>query len=79
MTAALNNKQIVWLNKRNIQYKVKELTIPLFKAIVSSYLEYYIHAWVYCRKKDITKLERIQNVYMVVTLFLDLGEGKQHS
>ena len=48
------------LIKRNITYKEKELTIPLYKAIVRLHLEYCIQAWRPYRKKDIDTLERIQ-------------------
>ena len=41
-------------------YKEKQLIVPLYKAIVRLYLEYYIQAWRPYRKKDIDKLERIQ-------------------
>ena len=58
--AALKGNQILGLNRRTITYKEKQLIVPLFKAIVRLHLECCIQAWrPYC-KKDIDKLERIQ-------------------
>ena len=48
------------LIRRTITYKEKQLTVPLYKAIVRPHLEYCIQAWRPYRKKDIDKLERIQ-------------------
>ena len=48
------------LIRRTIMYKEKQLTVPLYKAIVRPHLEYCIQAWRPYRKKDIDKLERIQ-------------------
>ena len=44
---------------RTIMYKEKQLILPLYKAIVRPHLEYCIDAWRQYRKKDIDKLERI--------------------
>ena len=41
-------------------YKEKQLIVPLYKAIVRPHLEYWIQVWRPYRKKDIDKLERIQ-------------------
>ena len=38
--AASKGNQILWLIRRNITFKEKELIIPLHKAIVTSHLEY---------------------------------------
>ena len=43
--AASKGNQILGLNRRNITYKEKRLTIPLYKAIVRPHLEYCIQAW----------------------------------
>ena len=56
-TAASKGNQILWLIRRTIMYKEKQLIVPLYKAIVRPHLEYCIQAY---RKKDIDKLERIQ-------------------
>ena len=58
--AASKGNQIIGLIGRNVTYKVKELIVPLFKALVRPHLEYCIQAWIpYC-KKDKDTLERIQ-------------------
>ena len=43
-----------------IMYNEKHLIVPLYRAIVRPRLEYCIQAWRPYRKKDIDKLERIQ-------------------
>ena len=53
-------KQILGLIRRPIMYKEKQLILPLYKAIVGPHLEYCIQAWKPYHKKDIDKLERIQ-------------------
>ena len=58
--AASKGNQILGLIKRNITYKGKKLSIPLYKAIVRPHLEYCIQASRQYRKKDIDTLERIQ-------------------
>ena len=58
--AASKGNQILGLIRRNITYKGKKLSIPLYKAIVRPHLEYCIQAWRPYRKKDIDTLERIQ-------------------
>ena len=58
--AASKGNKILGLIRRTIMYKEKQLIVPLYKAIVKSYLEYCIEAWRPYRKKDIDKLERIQ-------------------
>ena len=57
--AASKGIPILWLIRRTIMYKEKQLIVPLYKAIVRPHLEYYIQAWRPYRK-DIDKLERIQ-------------------
>ena len=58
--AASKGNQILGLIRRNTMYKEKQLTVPLYKAIVRPHLEYCIQTWRPYRKKDIDKLERIQ-------------------
>ena len=58
--AASKGNQILGLIRRNIIYKEKQLSLPVYKAIVRPHLEYCIQAWRPYRKKDIDKLERIQ-------------------
>ena len=41
-------------------YKEKQLTVPLYKAIVRPHLEYCIQSWRPYHKKDIDKVEKIQ-------------------
>ena len=48
------------MGDRTIAYKEKQLSVPLYKAIVRPHLDYCIQAWRPYRKKDIDKLERIQ-------------------
>ena len=58
--AASKGNQILELIRRTIMYKEKQLIILLYKAIVRPHLKYCIQTWTpYC-KKDIDKLERIQ-------------------
>ena len=57
--AASKGNQILWLIRRTIMYKEKQLIVSLYKTIGRLHLEYCIQAWPY-RKKDIDKLERIQ-------------------
>ena len=56
--AASKGNQILWLVRRTIAYKEKQLIVPLYKAIVRPHLEYCIQAWRPYRKKDIDRLER---------------------
>ena len=58
--AASKGSQIIWLIRRTITNKEKQLIVPLYKAIVRPHLEYCIQAWMPYRKKDIDKLERIK-------------------
>ena len=58
--AASKGNQILGLIRRTIMYKEKQLIVPLYKAIVRPHLEYCRQAWRPYRKKDIDKLERIQ-------------------
>ena len=58
--AAAKGNQILGLIRRNITYMEKTLIIPLYKAIVRSHLECCIHAWRPYHKKDIDKLEGVQ-------------------
>ena len=58
--AASKGNQILGLIRRSITYKEKQLIVPLYKVIVRPHLEYCIQAWTPYRKKDINKLERIQ-------------------
>ena len=58
--AASKGNQILRLIRRTITYNEKQLIVPLYKAIVRLHLEYCIQAWRSYRKKDIDKLERIQ-------------------
>ena len=58
--AASKGNQVLGLIRRTITYKEKQLIVPLYKAIVRPHLEYCIQAWRPYRKKDIDKLERIQ-------------------
>ena len=58
--AASKGNKIFGLIRRNITYKEKKLSIPLYKAIVRPHLEYFIQAWRPYRKKDIDRLERIR-------------------
>ena len=43
--AASKGNQSIGLIRRTIMYKEKQLTVPLHKAIVRPYLEYFIQAW----------------------------------
>ena len=58
--AASKRKKMIGLIRRTITYKEKHLIVPLYKAIVRPHLEYCIQAWSPYHKKDIDKLERIQ-------------------
>ena len=58
--AASKGNIFFWLIRRTIMYMEKQLIVPLYKALVRPHLEYCIQAWRQYRKKDIDKLERIQ-------------------
>ena len=58
--ATSKGNQILRLISRTIMFKEKQLIVPLYKAIVRPHLEYCIQARRPYRKKDIDKLERIQ-------------------
>ena len=58
--AAAKGNQIRGLIMRNIVYKEKRITIPLYKTIVRPHLEYCTQAWMPYRKMDIDILERVQ-------------------
>ena len=58
--AASKGNQVLGLIRRTIMYKEKQLIVPLYIAIVRPHLEYCIQTWRPYRKKDIDKLERIQ-------------------
>ena len=58
--AASKGNQTIWLIRRFIMYKEKQLIVPLYKATVRPHLEYCIQTWRPYRKKDIDKLESIQ-------------------
>ena len=58
--AAAEGNQIFGLIRSNITYMEKTLIIPLYKAIVGPHLEYCIQAWRPYHKKDINKLESVQ-------------------
>ena len=49
--AASKGNQILWLIRRTIMYKEKQLIVPLYEAIVRPHLEYCIQAWRPYRKK----------------------------
>ena len=57
--AASKGNQIIGLIRRTITFK-KQVTVPLYRAIVRPHLEYCIRAWRPNRKRDTDKLERIQ-------------------
>ena len=56
--AASKGNQILWLIRRTITYKEKQLIVPLYKAIVRPRLEYCIQAWRPYRKKDMHRQAR---------------------
>ena len=58
--AASKGNQILWLIRRIITYKEKQLTVSLYKAIVRPHLEYCVQVCRPYRKKEIDKPERIQ-------------------
>ena len=54
---ALTGNHMLCIIRKYIRYKEKQLIVPMYKAIVRLHLEYCIHAWRPCRKKDIDKPE----------------------
>ena len=58
--AASKGNQILWLIRRTIMYKEKQLIVPLYKATVRPHLEYCIQAWRPYRKKDIDNEEQLK-------------------
>ena len=72
--AASKGNQILGLIRRTITYKEKQLIVPLYKAIVRPHLEYCTQARRPYGKKDIDKLERIQQrATKVITELRDLS------
>ena len=49
-------------------YKEKQLIVPLYKAIVGPHLEYCIQEWRPYHKKDIDKLEKIDEKIVVLSI-----------
>ena len=43
--AASKGNQILWLIRKTITYKEKQLIVPLYKAIDRPHLEYCIQSW----------------------------------
>ena len=60
IAASKGNQILGLIIRRTITYKEKQLIVPLYKAIVRPHLEYCIQAWRSYHKKDIDKLERIE-------------------
>ena len=58
--AASKGNQILGLIRIIIMYKEKQLIVPLYKALVRPHLEYCIQSWTPYRRKDIDKLNRIE-------------------
>ena len=58
--AASKGNQVLGMIRRNITYEEKSLSVPLYKAIVRSHLEYCIQAWSPYLRKDMDMLEKIQ-------------------
>ena len=56
--AASKGNQVLGMIRRNITYKEKSLTVPLYKANVRPHLEYCIQAWSPYPRKDIDMLEK---------------------
>ena len=56
--AASIGNQVLGMIRRNITYKEKSLTVPLYKAIVRPHLEYCLHAWSPYLRKDIDMLDK---------------------
>ena len=52
--AVSKGNQVIWLIRRTITYKEKQLILPLYKAIVRPHLEYCIQAWRPYRKRTYT-------------------------
>ena len=59
-TAASKGNKMIWIIRRTIAYKEKQLCVPLYKSIVIPRFEYCIQAWKPYRKRDRCKLERKQ-------------------
>ena len=72
--AASKGNQTLGLIRRTITYKVNQLIVPLYKAIVRPHLEYCTQVWRPYHKKDTEKLERIQRrATKIIPEFRDLS------
>ena len=56
--AASKGNQVIGMIRRNITYKEKSLSVPMYKPIVRPHLEYCIQAWIPYPRKDIDMLEQ---------------------
>ena len=71
--AASKGNQILWLIRRTITYKEKQLIVPLYKAIIRPYLDYCIQAWRPYRKKEKTKKRIQRRATKMIPEFRDLS------
>ena len=62
-TAVKKARSMAGMLQRHITYKVKGTMIPLFKALVRPVLEYAVSVWCPYMKKDIEKMEKVQQQF----------------
>ncbi|KAF2353570.1 Reverse transcriptase domain [Trinorchestia longiramus] len=55
-----NGSRILDFIERNFEYKLKNIILPLYKALVWPHLEYAVQLWSPTLRKDINKMEKIQ-------------------
>ena len=62
-TTVKKARSMAGMLQRHITYKTKDIMVPLFKALVRPVLEYAVSAWCPYMKKDIKRIENVQQQF----------------